>query len=199
MVGKTIQSYRIVETLGQGGMGTVYKALDVRLNRFLALKFLVPERIAAERKRRFLQEAKAASALNHPSIVHIYDIGQWEGADFIAMEYVEGRTVQQMLRDGPIQIDDALRYAIQVADAMSVAHAAGIVHRDLKPANVMVTPRGLVKILDFGVAKLKEPESEPEPQSSPLPQSDATRTLADTQRTVAGKIVGSPSHMSPEQ
>ena len=92
MVGETVQNYRIVETLGQGGMGTVYKALDVRLNRFLALKFLVPERVTADRKRRFFQEAKAASALNHPSIVHIYDIGQWEGADFIAMEYVEGRT-----------------------------------------------------------------------------------------------------------
>src|SRR5580658_6601601 len=157
MVGETVQNYRIVEILGQGGMGTVYKALDVRLSRFLALKFLVPERVTAERKRRFFQEAKAASALNHPSIVHIYDIGQFEDADFIAMEYVEGRTLQQMLRDGPMEIDDALRYSIQVADAMSVAHAANIVHRDLKPANVMVTARGLVKILDFGIAKLNDP------------------------------------------
>src|SRR5579864_347979 len=109
MVGQTIQNYRIVEKLGQGGMGAVYKALDVRLNRFLALKFLSPERVTAEGKRRFFQEAKAASALNHPSIVHIYDIGQWEGADFIAMEYVEGRTLQHMLRDGWLPIDEALR------------------------------------------------------------------------------------------
>jgi Tol biopolymer transport system component/predicted Ser/Thr protein kinase len=197
MVGKTVQNYRIVETLGQGGMGTVYKALDLRLNRFLALKFLVPERVTADRKRRFFQEAKAASALNHPSIVHIYDIGQWEGADFIAMEYVEGRTLQQMLRDGPMQIDDALRYAIQVADAMSVAHAANIVHRDLKPANVMVTSRGLVKILDFGVAKLNDPVS-PNPME-PKPPSAETETFANVNQTIEGMVVGSPAYMSPEQ
>src|SRR5450432_3879917 len=112
MVGKTIQNYRIVETLGQGGMGTVYKAQDLRLNRFLAVKFLVPERVTPERKRRFFQEAKAASALNHPSIVHIYDVGEWEGADYIAMEYVEGQTLQHMLRDGWLPTDEALRYAI---------------------------------------------------------------------------------------
>src|SRR6202011_1810757 len=152
-------------------------------NRFLALKFLVPERVTADRKRRFFQEAKAASALNHPSIVHIYDIGDWEGADFIAMEYVEGSTLQQMLRSGALPIDEALRYAIQVADAMSVAHAAGIVHRDLKPANVMVTPRGLVKILDFGIAKLKDPA--PERQDSMAPESPDTQTIADARNTVA--------------
>lgn len=178
-------------------MGTVYKALDLRLNRHLALKFLLPERVTADRKRRFFQEAKAASALNHPSIVHIYDIGQWEGADFIAMEYVEGRTVQQMLRDGPMQIDDALRYAIQVADAMSVAHAANIVHRDLKPANVMVTSRGLVKILDFGVAKLNEP-AVPR-RAEERPPSAETLTYVDVNQTVEGMVVGSPAYMSPEQ
>jgi serine/threonine protein kinase/Tol biopolymer transport system component len=197
MVGKTVQNYRIVEIVGQGGMGTVYKALDLRLNRFLALKFLLPERITADRKRRFFQEAKAASALNHPSIVHIYDIGQWEGADFIAMEYVEGRTVQQMLRDGPMQIDDALRYSIQVADAMSVAHTANIVHRDLKPANVMVTARGLVKILDFGVAKLNEP-AVPR-QVEERPPSAETLTYIDVNQTMEGMVVGSPAYMSPEQ
>jgi Tol biopolymer transport system component len=197
MVGKTVQNYRIVEIVGQGGMGTVYKALDLRLNRHLALKFLLPERITADRKRRFFQEAKAASALNHPSIVHIYDIGQWEGADFIAMEYVEGRTVQQMLRDGPMQIDDALRYSIQVADAMSVAHAANIVHRDLKPANVMVTARGLVKILDFGVAKLNEPAIQRPAEERP--PSAETLTYVDVNQTVEGMVVGSPAYMSPEQ
>jgi Tol biopolymer transport system component len=202
MVGETVQNYRIVETLGQGGMGTVYKALDVRLNRFLALKFLVPERITAERKRRFFQEAKAASALNHPSIVHIYDIGQWEGADFIAMEYVEGSTVQHMLRDGPMPIDDALRYAIQVADAMSVAHAANIIHRDLKPANVMVTARGLVKILDFGVAKLNDPVPARPSQAKSVTEPDSaetTQTFADVNQTLEGMVVGSPAYMSPEQ
>ncbi len=197
MVGKTVQNYRIVEIVGQGGMGTVYKALDLRLNRHLALKFLLPERVTADRKRRFFQEAKAASALNHPSIVHIYDIGQWEGADFIAMEYVEGRTVQQMLRDGPMQIDDALRYSIQVADAMSVAHAANIVHRDLKPANVMVTARGLVKILDFGVAKLNEPAVPA--RSEERPPSAETQTYVDVNQTMEGMVVGSPAYMSPEQ
>src|SRR5258707_9597911 len=197
MVGKTIQNYRIVETLGQGGMGTVYKALDVRLNRFLALKFLAPERVTADRKRRFFQEAKAASALNHPSIVHIYDIGDWEGADFIAMEYVEGSTLQQILRNGAMPIDEALRYAVQVADAMSVAHAANIVHRDLKPANVMVTGRGLVKILDFGVAKLNDPI----PAHSTETTSDSleTQTFADINQTMEGMVVGSPAYMSPEQ
>ena len=197
MVGKTVQNYRIVEIVGQGGMGTVYKALDVRLNRHLALKFLLPERVTADRKRRFFQEAKAASALNHPSIVHIYDIGQWEGADFIAMEYVEGHTVQQMLRGGPMQIDDALRYSIQVADAMSVAHAANIVHRDLKPANVMVTARGLVKILDFGVAKLNEPAVPV--RAEERPPSAETQTYVDVNQTVEGMVVGSPAYMSPEQ
>lgn len=197
MVGRIIHNYQIVDTLGKGGMGTVYKALDLRLNRFLALKFLAPERMTADRKRRFFQEAKAASALNHPNIVHIYDIGQWEGADYIAMEHVEGRTIQQILREGALPIDTALRYAIQVADAMSVAHAANIVHRDLKPANVMVTSRGLVKILDFGVAKLNEPVHAPaaEPESKP----DETQTVADTDQTLAGMIVGSPAYMSPEQ
>ena len=197
MVGQTIQNYRIVETLGQGGMGTVYKALDVRLNRFLALKFLVPDKVTAERKRRFFQEAKAASALNHPSIVHIYDLGDWEGADFIAMEYVEGQTLQQMLRNGAMPLDDALRYAIQVADAMSVAHAANIIHRDLKPANVMVTPRGLVKILDFGVAKLNDPV--PAPTRQHRPESTETQTVANLEHTMEGMVVGSPAYMSPEQ
>ena len=197
MVGQIIHNYQIVDTLGKGGMGTVYKALDVRLNRFLALKFLAPERMTADRKRRFFHEAKAASALNHPNIVHIYDIGQWEGADYIAMEHVEGQTLQQILRSGPLPLDEALRYAIQVADGMSVAHAAKIVHRDLKPANVMVTPRGLVKILDFGVAKLNEPAAVPKTEHGSKPEE--TQTVAETDQTLAGMIVGSPSYMSPEQ
>lgn len=184
MVGQTVSNYQILAKLGEGGMGIVFKALDVRLNRFLALKFLSPELVTEDRKRRFFQEARAASALNHPGIVHIYDIGEWEGADFIAMEYVEGADLHQILRKGPLPVDEALRYAIQIADAMAIAHAAGIVHRDLKPGNVMVTPRGLVKILDFGLAKLNE---------------DAVHSEESETRTLAGAVLGSPAYMSPEQ
>jgi eukaryotic-like serine/threonine-protein kinase len=196
MIGKTLANYKVVEKLGEGGMGVVYKALDVRLNRFLALKFLNPDRLTDEGRRRFYQEAKASSALNHPSITHIYDIGQSEGAEFIAMEYVEGNTLQKLLQKGPLPVDEALSYAIQVADALSMAHAAGIIHRDLKPANVMVTARGLVKILDFGLAKLKDPTQEAQ---DPTVSDSGTLTIVDPQTTVAGNIVGSPAHMSPEQ
>src|SRR5579884_106864 len=198
MVGQTISNYKIVEKLGEGGMGVVYKALDLRLNRFLALKFLPPERVNAEVRRRFFQEAQAASALNHPNITHIYDVGEWEGADFIAMEFVEGSTVQELLRKGSIAETDALRYAVAIADAMSVAHAAGIIHRDLKPGNVMVTTRGLVKILDFGLAKLNEPAAPPSAEGE-LSTSSDTQTLFEDVRTSAGAIVGSPCYMSPEQ
>ncbi|HLK22261.1 MAG TPA: protein kinase, partial [Bryobacteraceae bacterium] len=191
--------YEIVEMLGQGGMGQVYSARDTELDRLVAVKFLSPEmassRLAVER---LVREAKAASALNHPSIVHIYDIGQWEGADFIAMEYVEGRTVQQILREGPMPVDDALRFSIQVADAMSVAHAANIVHRDLKPANVMITARGLVKILDFGVAKLNDPAAPPHAAEQWSPSAE-TQTYVDVNQTVEGMVIGSPAYMSPEQ
>src|SRR5579871_3090005 len=187
MTGQVIHNYRIVEKLGQGGMGTVYKAVDVRLNRPLALKFVSPERVTPDRKRRFFQEAKAASALNHPNIVHIYDIGQWEGADFIAMEYVEGRTLQQILRDGPLPIDEALRYAIQVADSIAAAHAANIIHRDLKPANVMITGRGLAKILDFGVAKLSDPGPA---HAAEAGSPEETQTLANVDHTMEGAVVG---------
>src|SRR3984893_15608906 len=184
MVGQTISNYHIVAKLGEGGMGVVYKARDVRLDRFLALKFLAPEQVTDERKRRFFQEAKAASALNHPNIIHIYDIGEWEGSDFIAMEYVDGDTLRQALNKGGMTIDESLRYAIQAAEALSAAHAAGIVHRDLKPGNVMIGPRGLVKILDFGLAKLKEPDTAAEIDE--FSESSDTRTLFDPAHTKLG-------------
>jgi serine/threonine protein kinase len=137
------------------------KARDKHLDRFVALKVLQPEAVAnPERRRRFVQEAKAASALNHPNIVHIYDIDDSDGSLFIAMEYVTGRTLEQVIRGGDLGLKQAMRASIQIADALTAAHAAGIVHRDLKPSNIMITEQGLVKVLDFGLAKLLEPDSE---------------------------------------
>ncbi len=198
MLGRTVSNYHILEKLGQGGMGIVYKALDPRLDRFVALKFLPPDKNPTDAQHgRFLLEAKSASQLNHPSIVHIYDIGQIDDSAFIAMEFVEGQTLHDLIwRHGPLPPTDVINYAIQMADAMSVAHAAGILHRDLKPGNIMVTPRGLVKILDFGLAKLMDAASPtPDPAGT-----DETLTLAlDPALTQAGAVVGSPAYMSPEQ
>ena len=155
MIGQTISHYQILEKLGEGGMGVVYKARDNHLDRLVAIKVLPAERVAdPDRKRRFVQEAKAASALNHPNIITIYDIDQAGGVDFIAMEYVAGKPLDQLIPRKGLQLTTALKYAVQMADALAAAHAAGIVHRDLKPGNVMVTERGLVKVLDFGLAKL---------------------------------------------
>src|SRR5438552_1209297 len=148
MIGKSIAHYQIVEKLGEGGMGVVYKARDTHLDRFVALKLLPADKVAdADRRRRFVQEAKAASALNHPNIITIFDISNWEGVDFIAMEYVPGRTLDQRIGRAGLPLPDSLKYAIQIADALAKAHAAGIVHRDLKPANIMITPAGMVKVL----------------------------------------------------
>jgi len=150
MIGRTILHYQIVETLGRGGMGVVYKARDTHLDRFVAIKVLPPEKVAdPERKRRFVQEAKAASALNHPNIVHIYDIAEADEIQFIAMEYVPGKTLDQMIGRKGLRLNETLKYAVQIADALAKAHSAGIVHRDLKPSNIMVTSDGLVKVLDF--------------------------------------------------
>src|ERR1700737_3173975 len=150
MIGQTLGHYRIEAKLGEGGMGVVYRARDTRLDRPFAIKVLPPERVAdPERKRRFVQEAKAASALNHPNIVHIYDIDSASGTDFIAMEFVPGRTLDQCIGRNGLSLKDTLKYGVQIADALARAHAAGIVHRDLKPANVIVTEQGAVKLLDF--------------------------------------------------
>src|SRR5438876_5444749 len=160
MIGRTFQHYEILETLGRGGMGVVYKARDTHLDRFVAIKVLPPEKVAdPERKRRFVQEAKAASALNHPNIVHIYDIAEADGIQFIAMEYVAGKTLDQMIGRKGLRLNETLKYAIQIADALTKAHSAGIIHRDLKPSNIMVTDEAVVKVLDFGLAKLIEPAS----------------------------------------
>ena len=189
MVGRTISHYEVIEKLGAGGMAVVYKARDTRLNRFVAIKVLTPGRVAdPERKRRFVQEARSASALNHPHIVTIHDIGSENGVDFIAMEYLEGKTLGQMIPPKGLAPREALSYAKQIADALAAAHAKGIVHRDVKPGNVMVTHGGVAKVLDFGLAKLTEWSAGDE---------SSTRTMLE--RTPEGVVVGTVGYMSPEQ
>jgi len=190
MIGKTISHYRILEKLGGGGMGVVYKAEDTKLGRMVALKVLPPERVAdPNRKRRFVQEARAASALNHPNIITIYDIDEAEGVHYIAMEHVEGRTLDRLITRHGLRMNEALKYAVQMAAALAKAHSAGIVHRDLKPTNVMVTDDGLVKVLDFGLAKLTEA----------APTGDAETAVTVEPTTEEGTIVGTVGYMSPEQ
>jgi Tol biopolymer transport system component len=193
--GQTISHYRIVERSGGGGMGVVWKARDTRLDRFVALKFLPAAKMSdPERKRRFVLEARAASALNHPNIVTIYDIGQagpeGQSADFIAMEFVAGKALDQLIPRKGLRLNEALHYATQVADALAAAHAAGIVHRDLKPGNVMVNGDGCVKVLDFGLAKLTEQSGAAE---------FARTEVTEAPKTGEGTIVGTVSYMSPEQ
>src|SRR5580704_12376196 len=189
---QTISHYRILEKLGAGGMGVVWKARDTRLDRFVALKFLPAAKMTdPERKRRFVQEARAASALNHPNIITIYDIDQADGADCIAMEFVSGKALDQLISCKGLRLKEALQYAIQVADALAAAHAAGIVHRDLKPGNVMVSENGCAKILDFGLAKLIERGG-----VSELARSE---TVDQAPKTEEGMVVGTVSYMSPEQ
>ncbi len=186
MTGRTISHYEILGPLGEGGMGTVFKARDRRLGRPLALKLLKLDAVSDRQSRlRFLQEAKAASALNHPNIIAVYDIGESEEGLFLAMEYVAGRTIEDLIGGEPLPMGKAVDYAIQCADALAAAHAAGIVHRDIKPGNLMVTRQGTVKVLDFGVAKV----------------SGQGETTTLTERPVTGedRIVGTVAYMSPEQ
>ena len=191
MIGAAVGHYRIVEQLGEGGMGVVYKASDARLNRFVAIKVLPPEKLAdPERKRRFAQEARAASALNHPNIVTIYDIGEADGVQYIAMEYIQGETLDRLFGRKGLPLKESLNFAVQIADALAKAHAAGILHRDLKPSNIMVTGDGIVKILDFGLAKLVEAEGSAD---------RAATATAEAPLTQNGCIVGTTAYMSPEQ
>jgi eukaryotic-like serine/threonine-protein kinase len=190
LVGQMVAHYRILEKVGEGGMGVVYKARDTHLGRFVAVKALPAEKVAdASRKLRFVQEAKSASALNHPGIVTIHDIVSEDGRDFIVMEYIEGRTLDKAIGRKGLRLNEVLEYGVQIAAALAKAHAAGIVHRDLKPANIMITGDGIVKLLDFGLAKLTEPAQ--------CDESASTRTL-DT-HTAEGTIVGTAAYLSPEQ
>lgn len=193
LIGQTLAHYTILEKLGEGGMGAVYKARDNHLERLAAIKVLLPDTVDDEhRRRRFVQEAKAASALNHPNIITVYDISQANGTDFIAMEFVSGKTLTQFAAHKRLPVPVMLNLATQIADALAAAHAAGIVHRDIKPANIMVTEAGAVKVLDFGLAKLAEPASS---DSAPT-QTLHHRSGVHTER---GKIVGTVAYMSPEQ
>src|SRR5215217_7874083 len=155
MIGRTLEHYRLEAKLGEGGMGIVYKAHDPRLNRPVAIKVLPAAQVQdATAKQRFIHEAKAASALNHPGIVTIHDIRRDGDTDFIVMEYIAGQTLDALIPVNGMRVDRLLRYAVEIADALAVAHASGIIHRDLKPSNVMATQAGRVKVLDFGLAKL---------------------------------------------
>ena len=186
IIGKTVQHYRIDQRLGAGGMGEVFRAEDVRLGRHVALKFLsLALKADPESRARLLTEARAASLLRSPNIAVTYDIGEHAGSDFIVMEYVEGELLSQRVTKGPLPIREVIEVGLQVADALDEAHSRGIIHRDIKSANLMRTERGLVKVLDFGLAKFME--SRPDPD------------VTQPQVTMAGMVLGTVSYMAPEQ
>jgi two-component system LytT family response regulator len=187
--GSALAHYRIVSKLGAGGMGEVYLAQDLNLERPVALKILPPE-VARDpdRMRRFIQEAKTASALSHPNVAHVFEIGEADGVTFLAMEYIEGQTLNARIAGAPLPLDEAVDTAIQVADALDAAHSKGIVHRDIKPANIMITPRGHVSVLDFGLAKMK-----------PAATGSGATSAATQFLTDPGMLRGTVQYMSPEQ
>jgi serine/threonine protein kinase len=207
MIGRTLKHYAVEEWLGQGGMGIVYRALDTRLRRPVALKLLRPELVAdPERRNRLVQEARAAAGLTHPAIAQVYDIDDADGDLFIAMEYIDGRTVSRLIAEGELDLMGSVEIALQVAEGLAKAHAMGFIHRDIKSDNIMVTRDGHAKLLDFGLAKLFEagPDSEAGASSASAmaPPRTTTQTMAGpiaATQTMAGTVRGTINYMSPEQ